>query len=70
MVGQSDINIIYTERQYSWILNIGAQCSGQALSEINRRILLFPYAADRMSCGSFSSGIIHSIDTVGTALSC
>lgn len=67
-VGQNDIDI--TERQYSWILNIGAQCFGQTLTEINRRIRLFPYAADRMSCGSFSSGIIHSIDTVGTALSC
>lgn len=64
MVGQNDIDI--TERQYSWILNIGAQCFGQALSEINRRILLFPYAADRMSCGPIF-GLIHSIDTVGTA---
>ena len=66
-VGQNDIDI--TERQYSESMNIGAQCFGQTLTEINRRIRLFPYAADRMHCGSVS-GIIHSIDTVGTALSC
>ena len=66
-VGQNDIDI--TERQYSWILNIGAQCFDQALAEINRRIRLFPYAADRMHCGSVSVHI-NCIDTVGTALSC
>lgn len=65
-VGQNDMDI--TERQYSWILNIGAQCFGQTLTEINRRILLFPYAADRMSCGSVS-GLINCIDAVGTGLS-
>lgn len=65
-VDQNDIDI--TERQYSWILNIGAQCFGQILPEMSRRIRLFPYAADRMRCGSVS-GLIHCIDAVGTGLS-
>lgn len=65
-VGQNDIDI--TERQYSESMNIGAQCFGQTLSEINRLIRLFPYAADRMRCGSVS-GLIHCIDAVGTGLS-